>query len=58
MVSNKTIKCKKCGKAADKFGHYVELDGGLVAYYHWDCYDKRYNNLINAIIKDAHKDDK
>lgn len=48
------LKCSKCGKKANKFGHLVELDGKTVAYYHWDCYDKKYNNLINSLVKDAH----
>lgn len=50
------LKCSKCGKKADKFGHFVEdIERGIVAYYHWNCYNKKYNNFIDALVKDARK---
>ena len=60
----KRATCIKCGKLADEFGHIVSLtkEGEKISdlksgYYHWDCYDPEYNKKINAIIKEANKDD-
>lgn len=55
---NNKLRCEKCGKVGDDFGHRVMMIGEKVKYYHWECYDKKYNAKIDAILKDSHKDDK